>query len=723
MVGGKTLTFILAAMALFGRVTEWEHFPHYGGGNWIISSGDLLIAATSGGLLFAHYSEAEDRLVADSGWTSPGVLSHSRVTHVTEASDGSLWVSMYGGGIDVFHPDGQRTTYNQIDGLPLNLGINQTIPDTVVYAATTQGLCIREVGYFETWDTYSTGGGLPSDNITFIMSADSGLYVGTSAGLVFLPESASPSSQSSWMPQSVVQGSVTALEFTGDTLWAATSSRLYRKPPQENWQEVNGFPGASIASLAAGPDGLAVGSTNAVYVYEGGQWSTYDKNLNGDAVTGMVWHKGRLCGVLANTYSISRASGSGLCLLLGDGNWRRTFPQFGPVSNDLRDVALHTDGSVWVSSNRNGGSVFSNGTWTNLNPLLTSLSQCFSVSSADEGVFFSSLGSGVDWLPWDGQSAGSAVHFSQQNGMLNNRVYDSAQGAQGVIWFAHRSLLEGEPSGVGRLSWSPGDPVSASFIGISGAQGLPSKDVNAVLPLGSRYAWAATDGGLALVDGSQMTMVETYGTQHGLPSSIVTALAIDRSGTLFAGTASGMVSVASGTVNTVDGIEGAVSALAADHMGSIWVASASGLKRYFPASGVLEEYTPFNSPFPGGTISAMEVDPDRGHLWMATEHGLWKGVLESGLFHDDPQAMIYPNPFIPMDHGVMGLSGIPDVPVLLRIFDLTGTLVYEYSSPDRDSAAWNGVTDSGVPAASGVYIAAVSPQGLDTFMIKFTLVR
>jgi hypothetical protein len=115
MVGGETtVSVFLIFAALFGRITEWEHFPHYGGGSGIIVRDNLIVAATSGGVLFAHYSESGNELVVDSGWTSPGKLSYDRVSHVTYDDSGNLWVSMNGGGIDMFTPAGEKTIYLRI---------------------------------------------------------------------------------------------------------------------------------------------------------------------------------------------------------------------------------------------------------------------------------------------------------------------------------------------------------------------------------------------------------------------------------------------------------------------------------------------------------------------------------------------------------------------------------------------------------------------------------
>ena len=717
------MTVFLIFAALFGRITEWEHFPHYGGGNGIIARGNVILAATSGGLLFSHYSEAGDELIADSGWTSPGKLSYDRVSHVTYDESGNLWVSMNGGGIDVFSLDGQVTNFNQIDGLPLNLGINQTLPDTVIYAATSQGLCIREFGFFETFNTLSTGGGLPSDNITCISSSDSGLYVGTTAGLVFLPVSADPGLESSWILQNIDPVSVIAMEWQNDTLWTATTAGLFLKPPAAPWEQEVLFPGTGISSLAWGSGGLAVGCTNQSYILSEGEWNGYHSNLHGNAVTGLVWNNDRLCGVLASTYADNRLSGAGLALLRETGSWRRTFPELGPVSNDLRDCTLLSDGSVWFSSNRAGASVLSSGQWQSVTQYMTVASQSFAICPSGSGVFISSVGYGIDWLSWQEETIDNTIHFDSNDGLLNNRVFCAEEGNANTVWFGHRTLLETESSGAGRLSWTPGDTTTVSFVSITGADGLPSKEVNAVRPTGGRYCWVGTDGGLAYVDADTRLVRDSYTAQDGLPSSLVTSLSMDRSGILYIGTASGLAYLEDGVITEVDEIDAGVTALECDGLGSVWVSTSDGLKRYFRTTGVVEEYTTFNSPLIEGTVYAMAVDGDNGYLWMATDHGAWKGYLESGLAGDGSAATVYPDPFIPGNGDVLGIAGIPDAPAEIRIFDLRGFLVFEFFSIGREDIAWDGLNMNGDPVASGVYFLQLNQIGSDVRMLKFALVR
>ncbi len=718
-----SLNLVLIFTALFGRITEWQHFPHYGGGNEIIAHNDLIIAATSGGLLFSHFSEPLEELVVDSGWTAPGKLSYDRVSHVTFDDSENMWVSLNGGGIDMFSATGQRIHFNQIDGLPLNLGINQTYPDSVVYAATTQGLCIREVGFFETFNTLSTNGGLPSDNITCISPSDSGLYVGTTAGLVFLPQSADPELKSSWIMQNIDPVSVITMEWQNDTLWVATTAGLFFKPATQPWEQDILFPGSAISSLAWGAGGLAVGCTNQSFILFEGTWQNYSSNLYGNALTGLVWHENRLCGVLANTYSDNRLSGAGLTLLLQNGSWRRTFPEAGPVSNDLRDCTILPDGSVWVSSNRAGASVYNNGEWLSLNQYLTNINQCFAICPSGSGVFISSIGHGIDWLSWQNEMIEKTIHFTSEDGLLNNRVFCAVQGDDNTVWFGHRTLDETESSGVTRLSWNPGDVTSTSFVRITGADGLPSKEVNTVQPVGGRYCWVGTDGGLAYVDGDFQIVRETYTALDGLPSSFVTALAMDRSGTLFIGTASGLSYLHNSIITRVDGIDEGINALVCDALGSVWVSTDNGLKRFFINSGVIEEYNTFNSHLPDCAINSMKVDTNEGYLWLATDHSFWKGILETGLAGDGASAVVYPDPFIPGRGDILGIAGIPDSPSTIRIFSIRGVLVTEFTSTGLDDITWNGLDASGNLVASGVYYLQIEQDDSATELLKFALVR
>ena len=166
-----------------------------------------------------------------------------------------------------------------------------------------------------------------------------------------------------------------------------------------------------------------------------------------------------------------------------------------------------------------------------------------------------------------------------------------------------------------------------------------------------------------------------------------------------------------------------IKALERDNQGSVRISKSEVMKRLLRTIGVVEEYSVFNSSLIECTIYAMKVDSDDGYLWMATDHGFWRGQLESGLSGNGSKAVVYPDPFIPGRGDVLGIAGIPDTPVEIRIFDLTGTLVYEHSCNGRDNIAWDGSNMDGDPAASGVYFLQLEQINSEAGLLKFALVR
>ena len=118
----------------------------------------------------------------------------------------------------------------------------------------------------------------------------------------------------------------------------------------------------------------------------------------------------------------------------------------------------------------------------------------------------------------------------------------------------------------------------------------------------------------------------------------------------------------------------------------------------------------------------MSCDHDAGLLYLATDDGLWTLVLEGGLGDSPYGPVVYPNPFLPGQGQVLGIAGVPDLPTTFRVFDLTGTLLYQSESPTRDAISWNGVDMDGYSVASGTYYVQIV-QGGTTHLVKLAVVR
>jgi hypothetical protein len=702
------------------EVAQWVHHPHFGGFNQLLEEDGRVMAATMGGVLFCSVSE--NGIVFDSTWTYQGRLCYDRVSSLYRAGDGDLWITYLGGGIEVFHPDGSVTGYGQLEGLPLNLMVNQVFPDSVVYAATTQGLAIKTLGYFVNYNQSGTGGGLPSSVVNCLAPVDSGLLVGTYSGLALLLPGLPPSEASSWRLVEPLAGkSVEALVFRGDSLWSIASGGVYVCPPGGGWEQMASYPGTSPSSLCAGPSGVTVGDLDALHTFSGGGWTSVEGEFLGNPVTAVAEVAGvGLVAGITHSISVDRLEGTGLALAGPAGVTRYNPP--GGIFNDVVSVGVTGDGACWVGANRSGVAYLSGDDWTRLDyDVLPANNQVFALEASGATVYAGSHSHGITWIHWDGQEPSDGITFTKEDGLINDQVEAVSIWNDGTAWFAQRPFQQStEPSGVCRLTWEPGDPETAVISQVTGSQGMPNRfvwDIEAVAP---DTAYAATEAGLAMVV-LPAGVPRVYTTADGLPSSYVASVVVTRSGDVFAGTATGLAVIRNGSVRVVPEVTGFVECLCEDHLGGVWAGVPGALYRIGP-DGEVQSFTRYNSPLPEVDVRNMACDPDRGRLWLATSHGVWMADLGGGLHQGNAGAAVYPNPFRPGAGEVLGVAGIPDEPAVFSVFDLGGALVHRYDSRGRDDFAWNGRSTDGSPAPSGIYMLMIQGEG-GMEMFKFTLVR
>ncbi len=721
------MTPLLLVLALLGRITEWEHHTSLSGVSALYLDGDIVAAATSGGVAFGTLSASG--LEWDSTYAYPGELSHSDVRCLVPDGSGNLWMGTYGGGIDVLAPGGGMSHYGQLEGLPLSLRINAILPDSTVWVGTTEGLCSRELGYFEVWTGYSTGGGLPSDIVNALAVVDSGLVVGTESGIALLRAGSYPGSPSSWYAFPGASGlNVLDLAVFGDTAWAACTDGLYLMPPGGIWSEEVDYPGEQPISLAHDGRSLVVGGKGDVSLLGPEGWSRHTQDLQGQMVRDVVCLGGdSLLLAQTGTFSEERANGNGVALGV-PGSFESRVPPGAP-SNDLESVTVDERGDLWVGSDDHGAAVLSGGEWTGFVSELPRKFQVF-VCRADYsgGVFLAPYNNGMVWVDWKGtpgRDDDELIYWtSGEGGMLNDQVTDARMDASGSLWIGQEPYWQtpSEPSGVSRLTWTPGDQGSASWSSVRTTDGLPSGFVRAVQPVTHSTAWVGTEGGLALVDVSSSSVLRVLGSADGLPSSDIRSLALHPTGDVYVGTANGLALIeSSGSVRDVPDVSGSVEALQVDNLSGLWIATSEALYRLMPDGG-MEEYNELNSPLLSMELRAMAADPDAGRLHLVTDHGLWSLVLPRGMSGELPTAQVFPNPFLPDRDGILRLAGLPDRPLTFRVFDLTGTLVYESESPDRDRFSWDGSDEGGEPLSSGTYIVEIRQDGTGR-LVKLALVR
>lgn len=221
----------------------------------------------------------------------------------------------------------------------------------------------------------------------------------------------------------------------------------------------------------------------------------------------------------------------------------------------------------------------------------------------------------------------------------------------------------------------------------------------------------------------QLNQGETSGA---LPSSEVTAIAVDFDNEIWIGTDAGFA-VLYNSDNAFDAAPGDYNAqriklefegnvefvLGATHITDIevdggnrkWFGTASSGIILLSEDGleILEQWTMDNSPLISNNIIDMEINQETGEMFIITDQGLIS--YRTDATYEDPEyseVTVFPNPARPEFDGVITIQGIKynsDV----KITDAGGNLVYQTTS-NGGTATWDRKTLTGELARTGVYL-------------------
>lgn len=248
--------------------------------------------------------------------------------------------------------------------------------------------------------------------------------------------------------------------------------------------------------------------------------------------------------------------------------------------------------------------------------------------------------------------------------------------------------------------------------------------------------------------------------EQNMPSSIVTALALDKRNQLWIGTIKGL-RVLFNTTNFFteenasaeeiiileDGIakellfQQPITDIEVDGSNNKWIATRESGLFYLSSDGqkTIFHFTKNNSPLPTNTINDVSIDSSKGIVYIATDSGLVSfNSGGSNTTENLETAYIYPNPVRPSFNIVdekIKIKGISEN-VNIKITDIEGNLVAEAQSKtnlrfnnfnleiDGGTAFWNGKNFANNTVASGVYLIMLSD--LDTFetsVLKLMVIR
>ncbi|HLT54366.1 MAG TPA: two-component regulator propeller domain-containing protein, partial [Flavobacteriaceae bacterium] len=279
---------------------------------------------------------------------------------------------------------------------------------------------------------------------------------------------------------------------------------------------------------------------------------------------------------------------------------------------------------------------------------------------------------------------------------------------------------------------------------------------------GNKWLGGYINGVIGYSENNGVPIIKTISTQEqNLPSTFVTALAVDNRNQLWVGTISGLrvlyntsgfftndnPELDSIIIVEDDGVPAElmfqqyISSIEVDGSNNKWVGTYSTGLYYFTSDGqeTIHHFTTDNSPLPSNNIIDISLDQNTGVLYVATDRGLLSySSGASGTQEDLASAFVYPNPVRPTFNITEDKIKIKDISenVNIKITDIEGNLVAEAQSRtnlrykgynleiDGGIAYWNGKNLGNNVVASGVYLIMLTDlDSLETKVLKVMVIR
>jgi sugar lactone lactonase YvrE len=407
----------------------------------------------------------------------------------------------------------------------------------------------------------------------------------------------------------------------------------------------------------------------------------------------------------------------------------------GPAANEVHDLAVTPDGSLWAVHPEAPTSMWNGREWRLIDSFHGGPSINALAVDHEGHLWLGGYGVGAARLnPTDPDN--SFELFDAHNSPLRGSepppndwyivVHDIVVDDSGRVWLANaydyddRVLVFYDHGCWGYLG--TGD-------------GFPNYDPLALFPLTNELLIGFVDDGLADMDLDTTRSLCVNGTQapqiphiifmdedNGLPAPQVRSLLVDVGRKVWVGTSGGLAyfdpvwgrfrpftlgDVAAPTIN----------ALLADGGNNLWVGADEGLFRVMP-DGRVTHYRPDNSGLADLRVTSLAVDADCGVLWIGTRGGISRLAGAAKCATPLAEILAYPNPFI-ISAGDEVVKFDAAFGTTIQVFTVAGELVADLGV----TAEWNGRNDAGKLVASGIYVFVAADTHNNFAHGKFAVIR
>lgn len=557
---------------------------------------------------------------------------------------------------------------------------------------------------------------------------------------------------------------VIKLLIANDSLWVATPSGVARAPlatqslkdPQV-WKVLTSsgglFSGSNVVGMGISHDKIYVAQSSGLIRYTNGTLDTVFSNLKDlGEITSFSATEQSLYYV--DSYAIFATDGYGTVnkiqqykdLILGHSSaGSLAFPFYQengmgiirgssiskieintPASNLFLNISVDTKGGLWSVTDfqhHKGLSGLLDDKWTNYSP------NNFSEMPGDAFYRVSTLPDGSVWAGCWGcgiariDSGGAITTFNEKNSSLVGidvapafvLAGEAAADRNGTVWITNMKNNNPTPVVVAKNT-------KGEWFGFTNQSYITNHTFQAVTVDFSFTKWLGSNAGDGLIYFNESSTLsnkedDVWGkissSNSALPSNIINELVVDKSGALWIATPSGlavMFTPSSALRNTVPFIQKInslankiVNDVAIDALNNKWVATNEGVfVLNEDGSNVLGIINTKNSPLINNVVKSIAFDEQSGKVYFGTESGLSEVTTLFLLPREEYALECYPQPFTPEKDGELIIEGLA-AESSIRIIGVDGTLIRAIETKSR-KAVWDGRTESGELAPTGVYI-------------------
>jgi hypothetical protein len=156
-----------------------------------------------------------------------------------------------------------------------------------------------------------------------------------------------------------------------------------------------------------------------------------------------------------------------------------------------------------------------------------------------------------------------------------------------------------------------------------------------------------------------------------------------------------------------------------------WCGTTTGLFLFNDdLNQIIEKFTVDNAPLPSNTINFLNLEPEKGELFIYTPNGIvsYRTGSTEGAEIQSNNVLVFPNPIRPEFDGLVGISGLVSN-AIVKITDISGRLVFQ-TKANGGTATWNITAQNGRRAETGIYyIFSSNELGQETMVSKVAIIK